>query len=638
MKQRILFCLLLAFSAVSHGQPACFLPIDFVLLFFVEVTDDCNPPYKSPPSWVTAHTKDTHPAVPRGFQLDEDDADFLVLAQAVPTPPAKTTPAAQGIGAGDAVPDFSGRYLYVANDGSNEVSAWRVDPGSGRLSAIPGAPFKAGKSPSALAVHPSNQFLYTADFDSASVSAFRIDPANGALTAISTFPVAAIPGSVAIHPSGRFLYVTSAVQPGTSVVQAYAIDTSTGALSVLGAPIAPVGFPASVVVDRFGKFVYFISNGIEAYAVGASGTLTAVPGSPFAATSARQLALAPDGKFMYVFSRSARTVSVFSIDRNTGALAAAGSPYAVGSNPRSIRVTPSGRFLLVADPGSLVDNGTDQIRVYAIDKASGALAPIAGSPFATPPGPNTPDVIAVNAVSPKSFASVGAAYANTNFTVHGGQPPYAWSIGSAALPPGLALDAQTGAISGTPTQAGTFNFTVRVADAQGLAAARAYFITVNEAVPVVEFYNSALDHYFITWVPDEIAKLDAGTVIKGWTRTGQSFKTYTTAQAGTSPVCRYYIPPALGDSHFFGRGTVECNSTGQKNPSFVLEDPAFMQMFLPAAGVCPANTTQVYRVFSNRPDANHRYMTDKAIRTQMTAKGWLAEGDGPDLVVMCAPQ
>ncbi|MEO8135660.1 MAG: hypothetical protein ABI831_16985 [Betaproteobacteria bacterium] len=162
--------------------------------------------------------------------------------------------------------------------------------------------------------------------------------------------------------------------------------------------------------------------------------------------------------------------------------------------------------------------------------------------------------------------------------------------------------------------------------------------TPTPPVTVVEFYNQSLDHYFITWVPAEIGKLDAGTVIKGWARTGQSFKTYTAAQSGTSPVCRYYIPPALGDSHFFGRGTTECNATGQKNPSFNLEDPAFMQMFLPAAGVCPANTTQVYRVFSNRPDANHRYITDKAIRAQMTAKGWAAEGDGPDLVVMCAPQ
>ena len=102
-------------------------------------------------------------------------------------------------------------------------------------------------------------------------------------------------------------------------------------------------------------------------------------------------------------------------------------------------------------------------------------------------------------------------------------------------------------------------------------------------------------------------------------------------------MCRYYIPPGLGDSHFFGRGTVECNATGQNNPTFVLEDPAFMQMFLPRRASVPRARQPVYRVFSNRPDANHRYMTDRVVRDQMVAKGWLAEGDGPDLVVMCAP-
>ena len=45
----------------------------------------------------------------------------------------------------------------------------------------------------------------------------------------------------------------------------------------------------------------------------------------------------------------------------------------------------------------------------------------------------------------------------------------------------------------------------------------------------------------------------------------------------------------------------------------------------------------VYRVFSNRSAANHRYMIDKAVRDEMVGKGWLAEGDGPDFVVMCAP-
>jgi hypothetical protein len=154
----------------------------------------------------------------------------------------------------------------------------------------------------------------------------------------------------------------------------------------------------------------------------------------------------------------------------------------------------------------------------------------------------------------------------------------------------------------------------------------------------VEFYNAALDHYFITWMPDEVVKLGAGTELKGWMRTGYEFKVNTAPQATTAPVCRFYIPPELGDSHFFGRDVAECNATAQKFPALMLEDPQFMHMVLPVAGVCPNDTTPIYRVFSNRTDANHRYMTDKAVRDQMVAKGWIAEGDGPDLVVMCAPQ
>ena len=77
--------------------------------------------------------------------------------------------------------------------------------------------------------------------------------------------------------------------------------------------------------------------------------------------------------------------------------------------------------------------------------------------------------------------------------------------------------------------------------------------------------------------------------------------------------------------------------TGSKNPTFVNEDPQFFHVLLPTNGECPAGTRNVYRVFSNRADANHRYMVDGAIRDQMMTRGWLAEGDGPNLVVMCTP-
>src|SRR5207244_10996918 len=108
-------------------------------------------------------------------------------------------------------------------------------------------------------------------------------------------------------------------------------------------------------------------------------------------------------------------------------------------------------------------------------------------------------------------------------------------------------------------------------------------------VDVIEYYNATLDHYFITWVKSEQDNLDAGLTPTRWLRTGASFKAYASTQSGSSAVCRYYLPPQFGDSHFYGRGNTECEATGQKNPGFALEDAEFMQLYLPSAGVCPTN-------------------------------------------------
>jgi hypothetical protein len=158
-----------------------------------------------------------------------------------------------------------------------------------------------------------------------------------------------------------------------------------------------------------------------------------------------------------------------------------------------------------------------------------------------------------------------------------------------------------------------------------------------QTVDVVEFYNATLDHYFITWIGAEISNLDAGLTPTRWTRTGYTFKAYAMPQPGTSQVCRFYIPPADGSSHFFGRNGAECSAAQQQHPEFVLEDASYMQLYVPTGGICPAGSTPVYRLFDNRPDVNHRYITDRLVRDQMVAKGWIAEGDGPDRVVMCSP-
>jgi len=64
-----------------------------------------------------------------------------------------------------------------------------------------------------------------------------------------------------------------------------------------------------------------------------------------------------------------------------------------------------------------------------------------------------------------SNGSTTVAYSAT-FTA-GGSTPITWSVSAGSLPAGMSLDAGTGTYSGTPTTAGTFNFTVRAANAHG---------------------------------------------------------------------------------------------------------------------------------------------------------------------------
>ena len=75
--------------------------------------------------------------------------------------------------------------------------------------------------------------------------------------------------------------------------------------------------------------------------------------------------------------------------------------------------------------------------------------------------------------------TVGSAYSQS-VIASGGTPPYAWSLvqGQGTLPPGLSLSA-AGVITGTPTTAGTYNFTVKVTDNASATAQKALGIVVG---------------------------------------------------------------------------------------------------------------------------------------------------------------
>jgi outer membrane autotransporter protein len=86
-------------------------------------------------------------------------------------------------------------------------------------------------------------------------------------------------------------------------------------------------------------------------------------------------------------------------------------------------------------------------------------------------------------------ATVAVAY-NQTLSASGGTAPYSFAITAGALPAGLSLNTGTGALTGTPTAAGTFNFTVTATDANSFTGSRAYTLAV--APPVILIAPSAL--------------------------------------------------------------------------------------------------------------------------------------------------
>ena len=180
------------------------------------------------------------------------------------------------------------------------------------------------------------------------------------------------------------------------------------------------------------------------------------------------------------------------------------------------------------------------------------------------------------------------------------------------------------------------------------ANGRIAIIAVAQNTPadttVTEFYNSILNHYFVTANLAEAASIDAGGSGPGWSRTLQTWNAWVNGPIPqAAEVCRFYgsidINPATGqrrgpNSHFYTLDPAECAQV-KTDPGWTYEFAGKFWLVRPVNGGCPAWTQAIYRVYNNRfafNDSNHRYMISAALYNQMIGLGWAGEG-----VVACAP-
>lgn len=327
--------------------------------------------------------------------FDNDISAYSISASGVP---AAVSGVATGSSPEGVAVDPTGQFAYTANYNGNSISAYTVDAGTGVLTQIvcatgcSGTNFAAGSHPISVTIDPTAKFAYVANDGDGTISAYTIDAGSGALSAVAGSPYQA--GSsdgatpVTVDPGGKFVYQTN-YQDDT--IWAYSIDAGTGVLTrVPGSPFVTGYDPNNIVIDPSGKFAYVTSyqdDTIWAYTINAgTGALSVVTSGSFRTGRFPWTAtIDPTGQFIYVPNSHDGTISAYTINASTGALTEiSSSPYLAGNGPISVTIDPSGKFAYATNNHDFAyptnyHDGT--ISAYTIDSGSGALTPVAGSPF-----------------------------------------------------------------------------------------------------------------------------------------------------------------------------------------------------------------------------------------------------------------
>jgi 6-phosphogluconolactonase len=280
----------------------------------------------------------------------------------------------------------SAQFLYAADPQNSQIDGYSINV-SGALAPSQGSPFAGANSNAVqLTVDSSGQFLLESDTSGGSLEMFSINSTTGALSAVSGSPFSStgsFPGSAAFTPSGNFLYVVDGSgQAGFGGVSAYSVNAN-GSLTPVNGELTLNGGAIDIAMYFTGQLLYVSqNNGIASFTIDSStGALSQISaGTLAAANNPVQLALDQSGPFLYVANGGDGTIGAYAINGTTGALSpVAGSPFPAVPPPSaggiaefSIALDPSGQFLYACESGAIVE--------FSIDQTSGALTSLGTDP------------------------------------------------------------------------------------------------------------------------------------------------------------------------------------------------------------------------------------------------------------------
>jgi 6-phosphogluconolactonase len=282
-----------------------------------------------------------------------------------------------------------GKHLYMCNTGTpGGVSAFSVDRKSGALHLL-NYKESRGRGPSYVSVDGSGKYMLDANYGGGFVEVYSLAK-DGSLDQQTAF-VQHIGSSVNVRqskpyahwfrtdPSNKFGLVADL---GMDQVVIYKFDAKTGKLAPNDPPFTKVAGgmgPRHLAFHPNGKWVYGIAeiaNEVMAFNWdGTKGVLTQFQSVKSLdegfkdPSTAAEIAVRADGKFLYASNRGEDTIVVYAIDQKTGELTLKQRTPSRGKVPRYFTFDPTNQWLIVSNQ----DGGN--LAVFSVDGVTGELTP-----------------------------------------------------------------------------------------------------------------------------------------------------------------------------------------------------------------------------------------------------------------------
>ena len=288
----------------------------------------------------------------------------------------------------------SRKQLYVIcgegltpEDRTGSVLAFAIDPQTGMIKKLD-QQSSEGRGPAHVSVDPKGRFAYVANYGQGNFAIYPIE-ADGALgkakqvlqfagagfdTALQKAPFV---HSVIPSADGKFIYTSSL---GLDRIMVYGVSDS-GDFQPANPPYAsstPGAGPRHFVIHPNGRFAWSveeITSSVAAYDRDPkTGALTAkerfkmVPPEHTGNTSGADIHLSPDGKFLYASVRDLDKIAVYAIDRKTGKLTPVALEDTHGDHPRNFCIDKKGEFVFVENMLS------DNIAIFKRDRKTGRMS------------------------------------------------------------------------------------------------------------------------------------------------------------------------------------------------------------------------------------------------------------------------